>query len=169
MARQFSLPEEIPGIEILPPAADASGRSGAWVFTGYWDKIYVVCRVNQGNAATVQFTPQQAKDLSGTGAKALTNNCSIWTNLNTSSGDQYTKQASAANYTTDAGTHSKFVVFEIVPQDQMDVTDGFCTLTCNTGASNAANITQIDVYGLTRFKQANPPSVLTLPGSTGAL
>ena len=169
MSRQFSLVEQIPGIEALPPAADASGRSGAWLYAGYWDKIFIVCRVNQGNAATVQFTPQQAKDLSGTGAKALTNNCNIFTNLNTTAGDQYTLQTAAANYTTDAGLHSKFVVFEIVPEDHMDMANGFCTITANTGASNASNITQIDIYGFQRFQQRQVPSVLTLPGATGAL
>ncbi len=168
MARQFSLPEMIPPVEILPPAADASGRSGAWLFAGYCDKVYIVCRVNQGNAATVQFTPQQAKDLSGTGAKAV-NAVPIWTDLNESAGDQLTKQTSAANYTTDAGTNSKVVIFEISPQDALDMAGGFCTITCNTGASNAANITQIDAYGLHRFQQATPPSVKTLPPATGAL
>jgi hypothetical protein len=169
MARQFCLPEILPPVEILPPAADASGRSGAWLFVGYWDKLWIVCRVNQGNAATVQFTPQQATNLSGAGAKALTNSCPIWTDLDEAGGDQFTKQTAAANYTTDAGLHSKIVIFEISPQDHMDVTDGFCAITCNTGASNAANITQIDVYGLHRYQQTVVPSVLTLPGSTGAL
>jgi hypothetical protein len=168
MARQFSLPEIIPPVELLAPAADAAGRTGAWVFAGYWDKIYIKCHINQGNAATVLLSVLQAKDLSGTGSKAVSA-VPIWTNLNTSAGDQLTKQTAATTYTTDAGVHSKEVIFEITPQDAMDMANGFCTLTVSTGASNAANITEAEVYGLHRQQQATPPSVLTLPGATGAL
>ena len=168
MARQFSLPEIIPPVELLKPAADAAGRTSQYVYAGYWDKAWIKCHINQGNAATVLLSVLQAKDLSGTGAKAISA-VPIWTDLNEGAGDQFTKQTSAATYTTDAGTNSKIVIFEISPQDCMDMTNGFCTLAVSTGASNAANITEAEIYGLHSFQQATPPSVLTLPAATGAL
>jgi hypothetical protein len=162
MARQFSLPEIMPPVELLPPAADASGRTGTFVFVGLAEKLWIVCRVNQGNAATVQFTPLQATSSGGAGSKAISAT-QIWTDLNEAAGDQYTKQASAANYTTDAGLHSKIVIFEISPQDCMDMANGFNFITVETGASNASNITQADIYPLHRYQQATPPSILSEP------
>jgi len=160
MARQFSLPEILPPVELLAPAADAAGRTSSYLNVAKLDKAYIVCHVNQGNAATVQLTPLQAQDTSGTGSKAITAT-QIWSDLNEASSDQLTKQTNAANYTTDAGLHSKVVVFEISPQDCMDLVNGFHTIAIQTGASNAANITEAMIYGLHRYQQAQPPSILT--------
>lgn len=160
MARQFSLPEIIPPVELLAPAADAAGRTSGYMNLGKADKAYIVCHVNQGNAATVQLTPLQAQDVLGTGSKAI-GATQIWSDLNESAGDQLTKQANAANYTTDAGLHSKVVVFEISPQDCMDVANGFHTIAIQTGASNAANVTEAMIYALHRYQQAQPPSILS--------
>ena len=160
MARQFSLPEIIPPVELLAPAADAAGRTSGYVNVGKADKAYIVCHINQGNAATVQLTPLQAQDTSGTGSKAI-GATQIWSDLNESAGDQLTKQTNAANYTTDAGLHSKVVVFEISPQDCMDVANSFHTIAVETGASNAANITEAMIYVLHRYQQAQPPSILS--------
>ena len=85
---------------------------------------FSACHINQGKAATVQLTPLQAQDVSGTGSKAI-GATQIWSDLNESAGDQLTKQANAASYTTDAGLHTKVVVFEISPQDCIDVANGF--------------------------------------------
>jgi hypothetical protein len=162
MARQFSLCEYMPPVELLPIAADAGGRTGTYVFVGLADKLWIVCNVNQGNAATVEFTPLQATSSGGAGSKAISAT-QIWTDLNEAGGDQFTKQTNAANYTTDAGLHSKRVVFEISPQDCMDMAGGFNFITVQTGASNAANITGADIFPLHRYIQAVPPSILSEP------
>ena len=160
MARQFSLPEIIPPVELLPPAADAGGRTSRYVKLGKLDKAFIVCHVNQGNAATVQLTPLQAQDTLGTGAKPITAT-QVWTDLNEAALDLLTKQVNAANVVTDAGIASKVVVFEISPQDCMDMANGFNTIAIQTGASNAANITEAMIYGLHRYQQAQPPSILS--------
>ena len=160
MARQFSLPEIIPPVQLLNPAADAAGRTSGYVNVSKLDKAYIVCHLTQGNAATVQFSVLQAQDTSGTGSKAISAT-PIWSNLDESVTDQLTKQTSAASYTTDAATKNKVVIFEISPQDCMDLVNGFHTIAVQTGASNAANITEAMIYGLHRYQQAQPPSILT--------
>jgi len=162
MARQFSLPEILPPVELLKPAADAAGRTSQYVFVGLCDKLWIVCHVNQGNAATVQLTPLQATSSGGAGSKAVSA-VPIWTDLNEGAGDQFTKQTSAANYTTDAGTNSKIVIFEISAQDCMDLVNGFNFIAVQTGASNSANITEATILGLHRYQQATPPSILSEP------
>jgi hypothetical protein len=162
MARQFSLCEILPPVELLPPAADAAGRTGQYVFTGLSDKLFIVCHINQGNAATVALTPLQATSPGGAGSKAITAT-NIWYCQNESSSDQYVKQTAAANFTTDVALHSKIVVFEISPQDCMDMVNGFNFITIQTGASNAANITEAMALPLHRYQQATPPSILVEP------
>lgn len=169
MARQFSLPEIIPPVSLLTPAADAAGRTSRYVNLAKGDKAWIVCHINQGNAATVQLTPLQAQDTSGTGSKAISAT-RIWSDLDEVSSDQFNgpnttpvanQIALAANYTTDAGVKDKVVIFEISPQDCMDMANGFHTIAVQTGASNAANITEAAIYMLHRYQQAVPPSILT--------
>lgn len=160
MARQFSLPEIIPPVELLSPAADAGGRTGVYVKVGKLDKAWIVCHITQGNAATILLSVLQASDTSGTGSKAVTA-VPIWTDLDEATLDLFTKQANATTYTTDAGVKHKIVIFEISPQDCMDMANGFNTITVSTGASNAANITAATILGLHRFQQAQPPTILS--------
>ena len=160
MARQFSLPEILPPVELLPPAADAAGRTSSYLNVAKLDKAWIVCHINQGNAATIALTPLQAQNVSGAGSKAISAT-QIWTDLDEVTLDLFTKQANAANYTTDAGVKHKIVIFEISPQDCMDLVNGFSTIAIQTGASNAANITEAMLIPLHRYQQAQPPSIIT--------
>src|SRR5579859_7825535 len=122
MARQFRLWENAEVVSLLKPAADAGGRTSAYVSLKNGHKAFIVCYVNQGNAATVALTPLQATDNAGTNSKAISAT-PIATNLDadTTPADQFTMQTAAASYTTDAGTKTKIVIFEIQPEECMDV------------------------------------------------
>lgn len=161
MARQFSLPYQIPPTAMLAPAADAAGRTSGYFSLKNALKAWIVCHVNQGNAATVALTPLQAKDVSGTGSKVITAT-PIWSNADTATvATPGTKQTDAANFTTSAAVKDKIVIFEIVPEQCMDVNGGFVSVAVQTGASNAANITSAELFILGAFEQASPPSPLT--------
>jgi hypothetical protein len=162
MARQTSMPEQFPPVELLKPAADAAGRTSQYVFVGLADKLWIVCHINQGNAAQVTLSPLQATSSGGAGSKAISA-CPIWVCSNESSSDQYVKQANAATFQTDVGTNSKIVIFEISPQDCMDMVNGFNFIAVSTSASNAANITEAQIVPWHRYQQANPPSILAEP------
>ena len=157
MARQFSMPAQIPPVSLLPPATDAAGRTGSYRSLKNALKAYIVARVNQGNAAQVTFTPLQAQDVAGTGAKAIAA-VPIWLDADTSVSDALVVQAAAASLQTSAATKDKIVVFEITPEQALDVANGFDCIALQTSASNVANITTAELFVLGSYQQATPPS-----------
>lgn len=157
MANPFSMPYQIPPVSLLPAAADAAGRTGGYRSLRNALKAYLVAEVNQGNAATVQFTPLQAKDSSGTGSKAIAA-VPIWLNDDTSSSDALVVQAAAANFTTDATIKDKIVIFEIEPEAALDLANGFNHIALQTGASNSANVTSSKLYILQAIQGASAPT-----------
>jgi hypothetical protein len=160
MSRQYSMVAQDTPVVLLPPAADAAGRTSSYRSLKNADKAYVVVHINQGNAATVALTLLQAKDVSGTSSKAL-GATPIWLNDATASSDAFVAQAAAAGFTTDANVADKIVVFEIEPEACMDVANGFRSIAVQTGASNAANITEAKVHIHNNYAQATPPSSYT--------
>jgi hypothetical protein len=122
MARNFRLWENAQIVNLLKPAADAAGRTSAYVSMRNGHKAFIVCQVNQGAAATVQFTPLQAQDTAGTNSKALTAVAPIAVNLDTDTvpSDVMTIATAALSYATDAGLKNKIVIFEIDPIESMD-------------------------------------------------
>jgi hypothetical protein len=164
MATNFNLVYDGHPVMALPPAADAAGRSGQWVGLKNSHKCYVIVNVNQGNAATVALTFQQATSAGGAGAKALSGNLNIWANqaqAQAAGGDTLTQQTSATSFTASATLANKKIVFEVVIEDALDLVNGFCYIQVITGASNAANITQADYIVIPgRFAQQFPPSAV---------
>ncbi len=159
MARQFSLPAQLPPISLLPSTADAAGRTGAFRSLKNAHKAWIIARVNQGNAAQVTFTPLQAQDVSGTGAKTIPA-VPIWANQDTSVSDALPAQAAAASFQTSVALKDKIVIFEIDPSN-LEVNNGFDCIALQTSASNTANITSASLHILSRYQQASPPSSYT--------
>jgi hypothetical protein len=160
MARQISMPYQFPPVSLLPPAADAAGRT-----SGYRDlknalKAWIVAEVNQGNAATVLLSVLQGQDVSGTGSKAV-GAMPIWLDADTSVSDALVVQVAAATFTTSATLKNKIVVFEITPEMCMDIANGFSTIALSTGASNAANITRAELIVWQAIQGASAPSTYT--------
>lgn len=160
MARQFSMPAQIPPVLLLSPAADAAGRTSSYRSLKNALKAYIVCHVNQGNAAQVTLTPLQAQDVSGTNSKAISA-VPIWLDADTSLSDALVVQSAAASLQTSAATKDKIVVFEITPEVALDVANGFDCIAVETSASNAANITEAMLFVLGSYEQATPPSTYT--------
>jgi len=161
MARNYRLWEQAQVISLLTPAADAAGRTSAYVSLANAHKAFIVCYINQGNAATVLLSPLQASAQAGTGSKALTAAAPIAVNLDTDTvpADVMTIATAATTYTTDAGTKSKIVLFEIDPIESMDINNKFNHIAVSTGASNASNITSaLLILAPIRFAQLNPPT-----------
>ena len=164
MSDRFSLPYEMPPIDLLPPAADAAGRTSSYVSLRNALKAWIVVTVNQGNAATVALTPKQAQDSSGTGAKAIggtDTTTPIWLANDTSTttgSDALVIQTAALNFTTDATLKNKQVIFELNPAAIMDLANSFDHIAFTTGASNAANITSAKLFILGSYRGQSQPS-----------
>lgn len=158
---KLTLPQQAKIVELLPPAADAAGRTSAIaVSLKNSGRVTIIAHITQGNAATVALTVQQASAVAKTGAKALTNPAKIWANLDTAATDTLVAQTDANSYTTDAAVKNKIVVIE-VDADCLDVNNGFDCVLISTGASNAANITQaMAILHDQRFQSATPGSAI---------
>ena len=106
MAKNFRLWEQAHVISLLKPAADAAGRTSAYVSVANAHKAYILAYITQGNAATILLTPLQATSAAGAGSKALTAVAPIAVDLDTDTvpSDILSLATAAANYTTDAGT-----------------------------------------------------------------
>lgn len=160
MSSSFTLPQAGKLVAALKPAADAAGRAGAWVNLKNAHKAYILFHVDQGNAATIALTINQAQDVSGTGSKAITGNVRIWANADVSASDTLTRQTDATSFTTDAGVKQKQVVIEIDPAT-LDEANGFSCIQVVTGASNVANITEAQYLLMPlRFAGDPPPSAI---------
>lgn len=158
MSRQFQFSYQCPPIGLLPPAADAAGRTSPYKsLRNCSGKVAVVCRVNQGNAAQVTFTPLQATNVAGAGSKAIAV-APIFFNINTTLSDTLAVQTPAANFQTDVGLTDKIVVFEFDPADVMDMVNGFNHIAIQTSASNVANITDAHMEYLGRYQQQVTPA-----------
>lgn len=156
MPGSIQLVEQLTPYELLDPATDAAGRGGLYVKLNYGHRATIIFTVQQGSASTILLTPKQATDEEGASAKVLTNNCRIWSNLDTTATGTLTRRADAKNYTTDAGTKNKIVVFQI-DAEELDVANGFMAIGLTTGASSASNLTQAIVLVEQRYAQPIPP------------
>jgi len=160
MASQMSMAAQFPPVKLLPCAADAAGRTGAYASLRNALKAWIVVEVNQGNAATVAITLLQATSIAGAGSKAISNAAPIWLNNATAASDALVAQLAALGYTTDATIADKLVVFEIWPEDSLDLVNGFNHIAVQTGPSNAANITSATLHVYGSFQGAVPPSTM---------
>lgn len=146
MPSSFSLGEFMQQVTLLEPAADAAGRTSAKaVSLKNAHKAFLVFVINQGNAATILLTPQQASAVAKTGAKALANNVKIYANQDEGASSVMVRQVDGVAFTTSATLKIKRVIFEIDPSS-LDGANGFDCLLAITGASNVANITSAEVY-----------------------
>ncbi len=149
MAHAFSLIAEATPLHSLKPAADAAGRTGAYIDGAKYHKVYGVFYVDQANAATIACNPVKADDTSGTNAADFTaaEVQAVYTNLDAATAAAFTRQSVAASYTTDAALKQKIVVFEIDP-----TLVGKRYFALKTGASNVANITSGLFFGVPRYQ-----------------
>ena len=156
-----SVVEFLHPVNLLAPATDAAGRTGAYVNTAYSTKLHIRVHAAQGNAATILLSLLQATSAAGAGSKAGPAS-QIWANLDTAASDALVRVATdAATYTTDAGVKLKIVCFEI-DCSALDVANGFSYVTVSTGASNVANVTAATMESMgSRYQQATPPTVVT--------
>ena len=79
----------------------------------------------------------------------------------TATSDALAVQTAAASFVTSATVADKIVVFEITPESALDTANGFRTLAVQTGASNAANITEAKLFILGSYQGASAPSSYT--------
>ena len=154
----FNLPEQAVLVGVMPPAADAAGRTGDYISMKNLVRAFVVFFINQGNAAVVPCSISKATAVAPTGATAMTETARIYTSLDQTAGHQFTRQTDAAAFSTDAALKPKIVIIEVEPGRIGETYDCIAPV---TAASHAANITSALIFGVPRIAGATTPDVLT--------
>jgi len=167
VGRQFSLIYQLPPINMLPPAADAAGRTSAFFSLSNALKAFVVVTVNQGDNDTITVTPLQATTVAGAGSKGLTNPVPIALVDAAAVASLFVVQTPGTSFTTDTTEATKVIVFEIIPEGCMDVNNTtlppFSCIAIQTGASNAANITAAHLFIVGAYEGSAIPDPLIGP------
>lgn len=168
----FHIPLGIGIAEILPIGVLTSARAGVNICLRNYQEAFVICRTKHGAHTSAEvFTFAQstgnAGDAAGISEKALTNNVENWWYSNdftlTSDGAQdttWTAGTAAKAWTTDtAQSKSKIAIFQIVPEEVMDLANGFDCITVNTTGSNSAHYGEVFAILKPRYK---PPVTVTI-------
>jgi len=138
------IPESLTPYNFLAPAADAGGRTSAYLSLKGAVRAWIVVYIDQGAANTVLLSPLQATAVAGTGTKAISA-ARIWTKLDEAF-TVFLKQTEAVSFTTDAAVKKKFVIFEIDCAKVLDQANSFDCIAVSTGASAAGNITSATLW-----------------------
>lgn len=121
----------------------------------------VVVNLTQAVGHATQVSLYQAKDVSGTGAKPLTNSVPVWANEDVSLGDSLIRQTDGVSYTVANTAKNKQIVFHIDPA-KLDINDGFTCLNVRIGASTqATNFASAEYILDSKYAGDVPSSVVT--------
>ncbi|MCK4412236.1 MAG: hypothetical protein KAY32_01700 [Candidatus Eisenbacteria sp.] len=144
------IPEAAKYVMGIEPKTHGGAETGDYVSCKTAHAVYMVCKVAQGNAAQITWTPKQATAVAGTSSKALGTVVPIWSNEDTAASDALTAETAAVNFQTDAALKNKVVIFKIDPAT-LDKANGFDCVCMYAAASNAANLISVDYYLEARY------------------
>lgn len=132
-----TLVEKYKVVQAIEPKTTNAPITGAYVSLKNVINAEVVVNLTQAVGHATVISLYQAKDVSGTDAKPLTNSVPVWANEDASLGDSLIRQADGVSYTVADTAKNKQVVFHIDPA-RLDVNDGFTCLNVGIGASTQA-------------------------------
>lgn len=133
----MTLIEKYKVVQAVEPKTTNAAITGAYVSLKNVNTATVIVNLTQAVGHTTVVSLYQTQDVSGTGAKALSNNVPVWANEDVSSGDSLIRKADGVSYTVTNTAKNKQVVFHIDPA-KLDVNDGFTCLNVRIGASTQA-------------------------------
>lgn len=158
MTLPISLPEMFKIVLGLAPQHGAA-LSSDYVSLKTAHKLWAIVVVNQGNAAQMAITLEQASDVAGTGHIPIVNVVPIWLCEDADTSDALVRQTDAVGLTLTVGVTKKIVVFEIDPAlFTLAAADCFKVV---TAASHADNQTCVLFFLAECYKQATPPTAIT--------
>lgn len=141
----MTLIEDYKIVQAVEPKTTNAAITGDYVSLKNVITGTVVVNLTQAVGHATQVSLYQAKDVSGTGAKPLTNSVPVWANEDVSLGDSLIRQTDGVSYTVANTAKNKQVVFHIDPA-RLDVNDGFTCLNVRIGAS-----TQVTNFACAEF------------------
>jgi len=131
---------------LVVPGVGGAGKNGINISLKNCLRAFVHCFVQKGADATqTTWTLAQssgnAGSAAGTGEKALTNTVPIWYSADMTTSNLMTSTTAAKSY-QQAITQNvcQHVVFDVIPEQCMDIANGFDCLVVNASDPAAANI-----------------------------
>lgn len=120
----------------------------------------VIVNLTQAVGHATQVSLYQSQDVSGTGAKVLSNNVPIWANEDVSLGDSLVRQPDGTSYSALNTVKNKQIVFHVEPS-KLDINNGYCCLNVRIGASaQATNFACGEFILENKYGQADSPSAV---------
>jgi len=155
------LVEEYKVVQLTPPVTSNGGVATDIISLKNCNMLYIVAEMTQAAAHATVLAPQQATDVSGTGAKVLANAVKVWANEDTAASDTLVAQTDAVNYTVTADAKNKQVVFQIDPA-LLDLANNFdCIKLTFSDSSEATNFVSATAYLDYRYGANQPETAIT--------
>lgn len=132
-----TLVEKYKVVQAVEPKTTNAAITGKYISLKNVINATVIVNLTQAVGHATVVSLYQAKDISGTGAKTLSNNVPIWANEDVSSGDSLIRKTDGTSYTVANTAKNKQVVFHIDPA-KLDLNNGFTCLNVKIGASTQA-------------------------------
>ncbi|WP_147564945.1 hypothetical protein [Clostridium tyrobutyricum] len=130
----MTLVEKYKVVQAVEPKTTNAAITGAYVSLKNVINATVVVNLTQAVGHATVISLYQAQDVSGTGAKTLSNNIPVWANEDVSSGDLLIRKTDGVSYTVANTAKNKQIVFHIDPA-KLDINNGFTCLNVRIGAS----------------------------------
>lgn len=156
----MTLVEKYKVVQAVEPKTTNTAITGAYVSLKNVNTATVIVNLTQAVGHATVISLYQAQDVSGTGAKVLSNNVPVWANEDVSSVDSLIRKADGVSYTVANTAKNKQVVFHIDPA-KLDVNDGFTCLNVRIGASTqATNFSSAEYILDSKYSGDVPSSVV---------
>jgi hypothetical protein len=133
----ITLVEKYKVVQAVEPKTTNTAITGDYVSLKNVINATVIVNLTQAVGHATVVSLYEAKDVSGTDAKPITNSVPIWVNEDVSLGDSLIRKADGVSYTVANTAKNKQVAFHIDPA-RLDVNEGFICLNVRIGASTQA-------------------------------
>ncbi len=130
----MTLIEKYKVVQAVEPKTTNAAITGAYVSLKNVINATVVVNLTQAVGHETVISLYEAKDVSGTDAKPLTNSVPVWANEDVSLGDSLIRKTDGVSYTVSDTVKNKQVVFHIEPA-RLDMNEGFTCLNVRIGES----------------------------------
>ncbi|WP_411679853.1 hypothetical protein [Clostridium thailandense] len=141
----MTLIEKYKVVQAVEPKTTNVAVTGAYISLKNVINATVVVNLTQAVGHATSISIYEAKDVSGTDAKSITNAVPIWANEDVSLGDSLIRKEDGVSYTVANTAKNKQVVFHI-DSAKLDINDGFTCINVRIGAS-----TQVTNYGSAEY------------------
>lgn len=131
----LNLVEKFKVVQAVEPKTTNAAITGDYVSLKNVINVTVIVNLTQAVGHATQISLYQAKDVTGTYAKALVNEVPIWANEDVSLGDTLIRQTNGVSYAVANTAKNKQVAFHVDPA-KLDVNGGFTCLNVRIGASS---------------------------------